>query len=178
MITEKLSSGLRVLFIGFNPSLRSYERGFNYAGRNNRFYQILSLAGLTDRLCSPEDSATFPEDYGFGFTNVVSRPTRRADEITSAEYRAGAAVLCQRLRALRPRIACYVGRGVYTACVERTRKPGPWGLTSPAIVDGVQDFVAPATSGLVRLSLDEQVRVYRLLSAALAEEPFPRELIP
>ncbi|MCY0902831.1 MAG: hypothetical protein OWU32_11715, partial [Firmicutes bacterium] len=64
------------------------------------------------------------------------------------------------------------------ACVERTRKPGPWGLTSPAIVDGVQDFVAPATSGLVRLSLDEQVRVYRLLSAALAEEPFPRELIP
>jgi len=172
MITEKLSPGLRVVFIGFNPSLRSYERGFNYAGRNNRFYQILYLAGLTDRLCSPEDSATFAEDYGFGFTNVVSRPTRRADEITAAEYRAGAAELRLRLRHVRPRFACYVGRGVYAAFVGRTRTQGPWGITEPAIVDGVRDFVAPATSGLVRLSIDEQVRVYRLLSAALADEPF------
>lgn len=88
MITEKLIPGLRVLFIGFNPSLTSYERGFNYAGRNNRFYRILYETGLTERLFRPEESPELLQ-YGYGFTNIVARPTRRADEIRPEEYRKG-----------------------------------------------------------------------------------------
>lgn len=169
MITEKLTKGLRVIFIGFNPSLTSYERGFNYAGRNNRFYRILYEAGLTDRLFRPEES---PElfAYGYGFTNIVTRPTRRADEIRPEEYREGRQVLREKLQHYQPYIACYVGKGVYTQFSRRRGSDVPWGLQQNDCVEGVRDFVGPSSSGLVRMKLAEQVAIYRRLAEILNEE--------
>ncbi|MHB1681835.1 MAG: mismatch-specific DNA-glycosylase [Bacilli bacterium] len=167
MITEKLRSGLTILFIGFNPSLSSHARGYNYAGRANRFYKILYLSGLTDRLYSPEESVSLPDDYGFGFTNVVSRPTVAAQEVSWAEYRAGAEILRRKLELYRPRIACYVGKGVYQACIGK-RLSAPWGFAVQNIVPGVRDFIAPATSGLVRMRIEEQTAIFRMLYDSIA----------
>ncbi|MHB1626914.1 MAG: mismatch-specific DNA-glycosylase [Bacilli bacterium] len=165
--TEKLRPGLTILFIGFNPSVSSYQRGYNYAGRSNRFYKILYLAGLTDRLYSPEESVSLPDEYGYGFTNVVSRPTTAAQDISWAEYREGAGILRRKLELNRPRIACYVGKGVYQACIGG-RLAVPWGLVAHSIVPGVRDFVAPATSGLVRMRIEEQATIFKELQRALA----------
>ncbi|MCL6454500.1 MAG: mismatch-specific DNA-glycosylase [Alicyclobacillus sp.] len=166
LITERLRPGMRVLFIGFNPSLTSYARGFNYAGRNNRFYRVLYLSGLTDRLYQPEESPQLLDAYGYGFTNIVSRPTQRADEITRAEYAEGRPILRSKLELYRPKVACYVGKGVY-AEFSRRRQGVPWGFQAEPQVAGVQDFVAPSTSGLVRMTLQEQVALYRPLAAAV-----------
>lgn len=166
MITEKLVPGLRIIFIGFNPSLTSYQRGFNYAGRNNRFYRILYESGLTERLFRPEESPELLK-YGYGFTNIVTRPTKRADEIRPEEYREGRLMLRKKLQHYQPRIACYVGKGVYTQFSRRQGSDVPWGLQQDCCVEGVQDFVGPSSSGLVRMKLVEQVAIYRRLAILL-----------
>ena len=167
MITERLRTGLLVIFVGFNPSLTSYERGFNYAGRNNRFYRVLYESGLTERLYAPEESPNLLSDYGYGFTNIVARPTARADELTSSEYAEGRMILHEKLTRYHPRIACYVGKGVYAEFTRR-RQGVLWGFQAESVIDNVLDFVAPSTSGLVRMTLAEQVDIYRHLSDRVA----------
>ncbi|MCY0875992.1 MAG: mismatch-specific DNA-glycosylase [Firmicutes bacterium] len=169
MLTEKLRHDLRILFIGFNPSLRSFARGYNFAGRANRFYRVLHLCGLTKRLYQPEESFSLLDDYGFGFTNIVARPTLRADELSRDEYRAGAVILRAKLEHYRPRIACFVGKGVYVAFAGAKSAGAHWGFAASSQVAGVRDFVGPSTSGLVRMTLAEQVSIYQALADAVAD---------
>lgn len=166
MITERLVPGLRILFIGYNPSLTSYERGFNYAGKSNRFYRVLYESGLTPELHLPEESPSFLERYSYGFTNIVERPTKRADELTKEDYAHGRIVLKEKLLRYRPQVACYVGKGVYTAFAQ-IRHTVPWGFQETNLVSGVRDFVAPSTSGLVRMRLAEQTEIYAVLARTL-----------
>ncbi|RIV18578.1 mismatch-specific DNA-glycosylase [Alicyclobacillaceae bacterium I2511] len=173
MITERLREDMRVLFIGFNPSLTSHARGFNYAGKNNRFYPVLFRSGLTHRLYTPEESPYLLEDYGYGFTNIVLRPTARADELAPHEYVTGRAVLRAKLEHHRPRYACYVGKGVYLRFSRK--KFAQWGFQPMNEVSGVCDFVAPSTSGLVRMRLEEQVEIYRQLAESLHHDLLPWE---
>ena len=84
-----------ILFVGFNPSIRSGQTGHHYANPNNRFWKILFEAGLTERKYDPsEDFALL--GLGFGFTNIVSRPTKGAADITKEEYKEGRKQLLQR----------------------------------------------------------------------------------
>ncbi len=163
MITERLTKGLKIVFIGFNPSLRSYELGFNYSGKNNRFYTVLYQSDLTERLYPPSESPNLLLDYGYGFTNIVARPTKRADELTPEDYAEGRIVLRTKLEEYRPKVACYVGKGVYQQFTKRAQIP--WGFQENDTITGVRDFVGPSTSGLVRMKLAEQVAIYRELAA-------------
>lgn len=157
-VPDHLQTGLKVIFVGFNPSLRSAEVGHHYANPNNRFWSILHKAGLTPRQYHPE------EDYlllqmGYGFTNIVQRPTRTAAEITREEYRRGAQELKSKIQRYRPRIVCFVGKGVYQEY--SGQRQVNWGLQDRGIIEGTLDFVAPSSSGLVRMPLDEVAAVYR-----------------
>jgi double-stranded uracil-DNA glycosylase len=169
MSTELLSDGLRLLFIGFNPSPKSAETGFNYAGPNNRFYRILYEAGFTNRQLQPSDNRVLFKQYRFGFTNLVQRPTPRASDLSNEEYKKGAARLLITLQTYQPRYACFVGKGVYQRFAPRD-KVG-WGFVSHTIEGlATKFFVAPGTSGLVRLKLQEQVDIYRELADALRRD--------
>ncbi|NPV92864.1 MAG: G/U mismatch-specific DNA glycosylase [Firmicutes bacterium] len=160
-IPDHLRAGLKIIFIGFNPSLRSGETGHHYANPNNRFWRVIHEAGLCPRLYRPEEDAELLE-IGFGLTNIVARPTRSADEITREEYRHGRDLLREKLVRYRPRVACFVGKGVYEAF---SHKSGiGWGAQEPSVVPGVVDFVAPSSSGLVRMKLEEIVEIYRELN--------------
>jgi len=163
MLTERLRPALRILFIGFNPSLTSYERGFNYAGKNNRFYRVLHESGLTARLYPPEESPYLLDTHGYGFTNIVERPTKRADELTAEEYAEGRSILRDKLIQYLPHIACYVGKGVYQQFSRRHTNVS-WGFQPDEVIQGVRDFVAPSTSGLVRMKLLEQTLIYKQLA--------------
>lgn len=169
MITEKLQPGLKVIFIGFNPSLTSYARGYNYAGRNNRFYRILYETGLTDRLYRPEESPHLI-DVGYGFTNIVSRPTKQAADIRPEEYDVGRRLLREKLAQFRPTVACFVGKGVYTQFARKRGSDVLWGFQREGVVAGVRDFVGPSSSGLVRMKLAEQVAIYAELARFLTEQ--------
>ncbi|RSD26134.1 mismatch-specific DNA-glycosylase [Mesobacillus subterraneus] len=156
-ILDHLREGLEVIFVGFNPSIRSSETGHHYANPNNRFWKILFEAGITPR---KYDSA---EDYklleiGYGMTNIVARPTKAADEITKEEYQEGREELKRKIEVYRPKIVCYVGKGVYQQY--SGKKDIPWGEQEYSVVPGTIDFVAPSSSGLVRMKMEEVVGIY------------------
>jgi len=159
-IDDHLSEDLKILFVGFNPSLRSGEVGHHYANPNNRFWKILFEAGLTPRKYEAIEDAKLL-DLGYGFTNIVERPTKAADEITTEEYREGRQILNRKIEQYRPKVVCFVGKGVYQEY--SGKKSAPWGKQTEQIVPGVIDFVAPSSSGLVRMKITEIVDIYRQL---------------
>lgn len=145
---DLLSDDLVVLFIGYNPSLRSAEINHHYAGNANRFWLMLNEAGFTDRKLRPEDDQELL-GLGLGLTNIVSRPTRAAAEITRLEYEEGREALRCKLETYRPHYAAYVGIGVYKIFARNPR--AALGQQPISVVNGVQDFVLPSTSGLNRM---------------------------
>lgn len=153
-----LKNDLNILFIGFNPSLISSEVGHHYANKHNRFWKLLYGAGITEKLYKPEDDVTLLEN-GIGFTNIVSRATRAADEITSEEYKEGREILRQKISIYKPKIAFFVGKGVYLHYSQR--KKAFWGKQEQSMIDGVIDFVAPSSSGLVRMKVDDIISIYK-----------------
>lgn len=115
---DLLGPGLRLLFVGINPSLWTAAVGAHFARPGNRFWPALYAAGLTAHLVDPADGMTTPDcehviDRGIGITNLVARATARADELSASELRAGA----QRLRRLvaehRPRVVAVAGITAY-----------------------------------------------------------------
>lgn len=159
-VPDHLKKGLKLLFVGFNPSIRSSETGHHYANPTNKFWKVLFEAGLTERRYFPnEGDALF--EQGYGFTNIVPRPTRNAAEITKEEYRQGKEVLEEKIRFYRPKIVCFVGKGVYLQF--SGKRKAEWGRQPDQTIHGVIDFVAPSTSGLVRMSLEEMTEIYSQL---------------
>ncbi|WP_090791357.1 mismatch-specific DNA-glycosylase [Paenibacillus sp. GP183] len=165
-ITDHLSKDLLILFIGYNPSIRSWETGHHYANPTNRFWKAIYLAGLTPRLYRPEEDSEVLR-LGYGFTNIVARPTIAADEISKEEYRAGRVELRHKIEQYRPKVACFVGKGVYEQYSGK-RKIG-WGQQLDPVTPGVVEFVCPSTSGLVRMKLDEMVGIFSGLTAFIVK---------
>jgi double-stranded uracil-DNA glycosylase len=157
-IPDHLEHNLDIVFIGFNPSIRSSETGHHYANPTNRFWKILYQSDLTPRLYHSDEDGSLLE-LGYGLTNIVERPTKDASEITKEEYREGRILLKEKLETYRPRIACFVGKGVYQQF--SGKKKVPWGWQEESTVHGVRDFVAPSSSGLVRMKVEGISAIYR-----------------
>ncbi len=160
-LPDYLKPGLKVLFVGFNPSILSGELGHHYASPNNRFWDILYSAGLTPRKYRPIEDASLLE-LGFGLTNIVARPTRSAADVGAAEYAEGRELLLHKINLNHPKVVCFVGKGVYQ--IYSHKRQADWGFQSSDIIPGVTDFVAPSSSGLVRMSTEQIVSIYRSLS--------------
>ncbi|HAQ07940.1 MAG TPA: mismatch-specific DNA-glycosylase, partial [Bacillus bacterium] len=64
----------------------------------------------------------------------------------------------QKIETYHPKIVCFVGKGVYQQY--SGKKVLPWGRQSESVVPGTVDFVAPSSSGLVRMRMDEVVGIY------------------
>ncbi|MGK7379264.1 G/U mismatch-specific DNA glycosylase [Planococcus sp. 1R117A] len=157
-IPDHLQENLKILFVGFNPSIRSSETGFHYANPNNRFWKILYEAGLTPRKFAPEENRKLLS-LGYGLTNIVARPTKEAAEISKAEYAEGAALLLQKIKKYQPKAVCFVGKGVYQ---EYSKKRSiSWGVQENPVIPGIVEYVAPSSSGLVRMKQEEIVEIYK-----------------
>ncbi|WP_010269295.1 mismatch-specific DNA-glycosylase [Paenibacillus senegalensis] len=162
-IPDHVKPGLSILFIGFNPSLRSAETGHHYANPNNRFYKVLYEAGLTPRLYTADEDQDLLE-LGYGFTNIVARPTRTAAEIKPEEYRAGRERLKRLIAEWQPQTACFVGKGVYQQYKPAASAAWGWqGEPAGEEAGQTREFVAPSTSGLVRMTVQEIASIYRQL---------------
>ena len=157
-IPDHLQEGLKILFVGFNPCIRSSETGYHYANPNNRFWKILFEAGLTPRKYLPNENRQLLE-LGYGLTNIVARPTKEAAEISKDEYLEGAALLKEKIQKYRPKAVCFVGKGVYQ---EYSKKRSiQWGVQKEPVIPGIVEYVAPSSSGLVRIKQSEIVAIYR-----------------
>jgi TDG/mug DNA glycosylase family protein len=136
--------GLRVLFVGINPSLRSAEVGHHFARPGNRFWPTLHAAGFTSRRLRPDEDQELPA-HGVGVTNIAFRPTRAAAELTDDELREGAVELERTVRETGPRLVAVVGLGAYRTAFGRPK--ATWGL-QPERIGGRPVWVLPNPSGL------------------------------
>ncbi len=136
--------GLRVLFVGINPSLKSAEVGHNFARPGNRFWPTLHAAGYTPRRLTPEEDVELPA-YGVGLTNFVWRATRAAAELSEQELRGGAAELEALVRRHAPRLVAIVGLTAYRMAFDRPQ--AAMGLQEETI-GGRPVWVLPNPSGL------------------------------
>ncbi|HET7825254.1 MAG TPA: mismatch-specific DNA-glycosylase, partial [Anaeromyxobacter sp.] len=107
-LPDHVARGLRILFVGINPSLTSGVVGHHFASKGNPFWRLLHAAGLTPALLDASEDADVVA-LGLGLTNLCPRPTRSADELSRAELEAGAAALLRKVAALRPAVLALVG---------------------------------------------------------------------
>jgi len=135
---------LRALFVGINPSLRSAEVGHHFARPGNRFWATLHESGWTTRLLLPEQDGELPQ-HGVGLTNLATRPTRTAAELTEAELRDGAAELERVVQAFEPGLVAIVGLTAYRIAFDR-----PLATVGPQVdaIAGRPVWVLPNPSGL------------------------------
>ncbi|MFJ6672979.1 G/U mismatch-specific DNA glycosylase [Actinosynnema sp. NPDC091369] len=117
-LPDVLGPGLDVLFCGINPGLLSAAKGQHFARPGNRFWPALHRSGFTPRLLTPAEQDELPR-YGLGITNLVDRPTARADELTPEELRAGGERLTALAREYRPKVVAVVGVTAYRAAFGR-----------------------------------------------------------
>ena len=136
--------GLRVLFSGINPSLYSAATGHHFARPGNRFWPALHRSGFTPRQLRPDEQEQLL-GLGLGITNIVARPTARADELADQELRDGGQALLAKAERLAPRWLAVVGVTAYRTAFGQARAAvGPQDLTAGS----ARLWVLPNPSGL------------------------------
>ena len=140
-LPDTVGPGMRLLTVGLNPSVYSADRGIAYARPGNRFWPAMLAAGLVARDRDPLHALV---RHGIGMTNLVTRATVAAAELTAEEYRAGLERVRRLTEWLRPGVVVFVGLAGWRAAVDRRAAAGP--------VDGgfggVPAYGMPSTSGL------------------------------
>jgi double-stranded uracil-DNA glycosylase len=143
-IPDVIGPELSVLFSGINPGLWSAAVGLHFARPGNRFWPTLQRAGFTPRQLRPDEQWELL-DLGLGITNVASRATARADELTREEMVEGGAALRTKVLELRPAWLAVVGIGAYrTAFGRPDAMVGPQAET----LGETRVWVLPNPSGL------------------------------
>ncbi|MER6980394.1 G/U mismatch-specific DNA glycosylase [Streptomyces carpinensis] len=144
LVPDVVADGLSVLFCGINPGLMTAATGHHFARPGNRFWPVLHRSGFTPRQMKPSEQDELLS-YGLGITNVVARPTARADELTAEEYQEGGRQLALKVARLRPRWLAVVGVTAYRAAFgDRKAQVGPQERT----IGTTRVWVLPNPSGL------------------------------
>ena len=166
-LPDILSTGLSVVFCGINPGLRAAIAGHHFAGRGNRFWRALHLAGFTPHEVRPENDRDILK-YRCGLTTVVARATVSADQVAKGEFVAAAKGFERKIRRCAPRHVAFLGKVAYAALTQR--REVDWGV-QPEAFGGTTAWVLPNPSGLNRaFGIADLVTAYRKLRIA-AERP-------
>ncbi|KAF1971635.1 DNA glycosylase [Bimuria novae-zelandiae CBS 107.79] len=114
-LVDILEPNLICVFVGTNPGVQTATQGHAYAHPSNHFWKLLYASGLTERRLSPTEDRSLPARYCMGNTNIVSRPSKDAAELSREEMVAGAGELEAKFRVYRPETVCIVGKGIWEA---------------------------------------------------------------
>lgn len=169
-LKDVIAADLQVLFCGINPGLYSAAVGHNFARPGNRFWPVLFAAGFTDRLLSPFEEQSLLQ-YGCGITNIASRATARAEELTKEEVLNGAQKLVQKVRRYKPVCLAIVGITAYRIAFSEPK--ARIGLQQQSIGDTLV-WVLPNPSGLnAHHQMRDLVKHFRRLRKHLWMEEVP-----
>jgi TDG/mug DNA glycosylase family protein len=105
-LSDTVSSNMRLLLVGLNPSFHAADAGYGFAGPSNRFWS----AALEAQIVSKErDSIHALRIDRVGMTDLVKKPTSTASELTDAQFRIGLARVSRMCGWLRPKAICVLG---------------------------------------------------------------------
>jgi TDG/mug DNA glycosylase family protein len=163
-LPDQLRAGVRILFVGINPGVRSAAVGHHFAGPSNRFWKLLFESGLVGERLTYEQDWKLPE-WGLGVTNIIGRSSVGIAELNPEEYRAGLAALVRKIRRYRPRTVALLGVTIYRILFTYGTRQGlvAVGPTKTRLA-GVPLFVLPNPSGRnAHYSYKEMLRTFILL---------------
>jgi len=151
-LKDRIGSGLRVLFVGINPGVRSAITGHHFAGYSNRFWKLLMDSRLVPEPVTYEDDVRLTT-WNLGITNLIARPSPGINDLRLAEYIEGWKVLDSKIRRYRPEVVALVGVTLYRAILpllddfaSARARPTAVGL-HPIRIHGSRLFVLPNPSG-------------------------------
>jgi len=139
-LRDRIERGVRVLFVGINPGVRSAITGHHFAGFSNRFWKLLWESGLVPEPITYKEDERLPE-WGFGITNLIARPSPGIDDLRPEEYVAGWTMLNRKIRRFRPEVVALVGVTLYRAILPLVDPSAPRGPKARRLVPGLQPFV-------------------------------------
>jgi double-stranded uracil-DNA glycosylase len=161
-LRDRIQPGVRVLFVGINPGVRSSLTGHHFAGYSNRFWKLLYDARLVP------DPITFVDDdrlpaWGYGITNLIARPTAGIDTLRRHEFAAGRARVVRKVRRYQPVVVALVGVTVFRAMFPDHKGSVSLGLQLERL-KGAAVFVLPNPSGRnAAFSYAEMLAAFRAL---------------
>ena len=174
-LRDRLRPGVRVIFVGINPGVRSAETGHHFAGFSNRFWKLLTESRLVPEPITYVDDDRLGE-WGLGITNLIARPTPGINDLRPQEYADGWTILERKIRRYRPAVVALVGVTVYRAILPLLGDPMPIRRRSasaspgsvlglrPEVVHGARLFVLPNPSGRnANFSYAEMLEAFRAL---------------
>lgn len=122
-LADLMPDAPRVVVIGINPAPTSVAAGHYYQGRlGQMFFARLRKVGVL-----PEAPGAWEDDAavaaGFGFTDIVKRPTSNATEVRAEEYAFGLPRLLDRLEEAAPPLTLFTFKrsaeavlGLFSGC--------------------------------------------------------------
>jgi TDG/mug DNA glycosylase family protein len=171
-LRDRIRPGVRVLFVGINPGVRSALSGHHFAGPSNRFWKLLYESRLVDERIGYQDDDRLAE-WGYGITNLVPRASPGIDDLRPAEYVEGWRALERKIRRYKPVVVALVGVTLYRAIVplvggNRVGKPRIRPGVQPVTIHGARVFVLPNPSGRnANFSYAEMLAAFRGLKRHL-----------
>ncbi len=178
-LPDLLAPGLRLLFVGLNPSEYSVREGHYFANPRNRFWPAFNRSSLLPaglgRECKPVDDSVLLE-YGIGFTDVVKRPTAQGSGLRTSDYRRWAPLLRETLLRYQPRLICFHGLMAYKAYLQygEGRKATPALGLQPESIGDSDVFVVPNPSPAnARYSVDDLAEWYNRIAAVVENRLSP-----
>jgi TDG/mug DNA glycosylase family protein len=140
-VPDVLGPGLRIVFCGINPGVRSAAAGAHFANPRNDFWRLLADSGLAPRQLAPDEQWEMLE-LGYGLTNAAFRTTRGSSDLRSADFEGAAERLDAIARDLKPGAIAFVGKAAYQGAF---RERPALGLQERRLADTAL-FVLPSTS--------------------------------
>jgi len=145
-LTDHIKPGVRILFVGINPGLRSAATGHHFAGYSNRFWKLLFESKLVPEPLTHQDDWRLP-DWGLGLTNIIERPSAGIDVLKPQEYVAGRERLIATVKHYRPHAVALLGITIYrTLFPDHQTGRISLGLQAKTLADR-SVFVLPNPSG-------------------------------
>lgn len=198
-LNSSLSDGLHIVFIGFNPGFESSRTQHHYAHHSNLFWKLFNQSKVLIHIqditkcgdplqlidnhkntyATPENDFDLAQ-YGIGFSDLVLRCTKQAQELTMAEKLENVPRLLQEITTYKPEKVVIIGKGIWEIIVKYIQKKGvidkghkyTWGRQNNTYCHWVRQacnyefdlHVFPSTSGLVAgISYQEKLRLWNQL---------------
>jgi mismatch-specific thymine-DNA glycosylase len=166
-LPDYLPKESKLVIVGINPSLVAAQTGRYYSGRGNQFWPLINDSGLVaERLeCSDAERVT---EFGIGLTDLVKRPTKGSDGVSTREFVEGRDALHRKLEGIdRARVIAFNGKIVYEKFMGRKCE---YGVQEERLY-GAMVYVLPSTSRRCgRISYRQKLRHFRNISQLLKTE--------
>jgi TDG/mug DNA glycosylase family protein len=149
-VPDLVRPGVRLVFVGINPGLRTAATQIHFGNPGNRFRPALVAAGILEP--PPDGAPGMTEadlatllDRGVGITNLVPYATARADELTTQQLVAGRGRLEAFVAEHHPQVVALLGITAYRAAFGQPRATTG---RQPVGLGSAQLWVVPNPSGL------------------------------